>query len=240
MSDNSYLTLCLKRSCFLFLFFSCVLHLLWVVVSVQVNTTPQGSSLSSLLVGVWPRGPHRARLLSLPPISPAARQTVSSTIKGCAVMKGALAEAIYFPAQRRKVSVVLIFQRRLCVPYSAIMGGMRRTHPAWTNALKGEKGGRASKQKTIIHRSLKITSYLNFFFLQCTCHFFPSPCEFPSFSIYILFVLLTLFSCWVFLFACSCLPPLPLSPLPCAPTPTYTTLLSVIPVFILFLWSLLN
>ena len=104
--------------------------------SVFVSTVVSpGEHLSSLfskqsVAGVWPRGPRRTHLLSVPPISPAARQTVSSTIKGCAVMKGALAEAIYFPAQCRKVPLVLIFQRRLCVPYSAIMGGMRRTHPA--------------------------------------------------------------------------------------------------------------
>lgn len=93
--------------------------LLYAVLSVQFNTTP--------LAYFWPRGggARRTCLLSLSPISPEARRTVSSTIKGSAVMKGALAEAIYFPAQRRKVSLVLIFQRRLCVPYSAIMEGMK-------------------------------------------------------------------------------------------------------------------
>lgn len=123
-------------------------------------------------------------------------------------MKGALAEAIYFPAQCRKVSLVLIFQRRLCVPYSAIMGGMRRMQPAWTN---GVKGGVVSRQKAIIHHFLKsICVSFHLFFLSR---------EFPSFGIYILFALLPFSSCWVFLFACSRLPPLPLFPPPCAPPP---------------------
>jgi len=77
---------------------------------------------TSLLVVLAPKGPRRTRLLAaLLPIAPAARRTVSSTIKGCVVMKGALAEAIYFPAQRRKVFPPLIFQCRLCVPYLVIM-----------------------------------------------------------------------------------------------------------------------
>lgn len=135
---------------------------------VSVQTTPLVYSPSSLLVGVWPRGPRRARLLSLPPISPVARRTVSSTIKGCAVMKGALAEAIYFAVQRRKVSAVLLFQRRLCVPCSAIMGGMRRTHPAWTNGVKGG----ALRQKAIIHHSLK-SILIWIYFTVHSCSFFP-------------------------------------------------------------------
>ncbi len=101
-----------------------------VSLPVQVNMTPRVYFPRGLLVSVLPWGPRPAHLLSLPPISPAARRTVSSTIKGCAIMKGALAEAIYFAAQCRKVSLVLIFQRRLCVPYYAIIRAMRRMHPA--------------------------------------------------------------------------------------------------------------
>lgn len=214
---------------------------LWAVLFLQVNTCLVYSP-SSLLAGVWPRGPRRTRLLSVPPISPAARRTVSSTIKGCAVMKGALAEAIYFPAQCRKVPLVLIFKRRLCVPYSAIMGGMRRTHPAWTNEIKrgGRRGWCQDKRP-----SFSILE--NQFSFEC---FFHNVLVFLF--IYLLWIYVILyrysvcgfapFSCWVFLVCLFSSPTFASFSAPlCAPTSTSTTtLLTVIPVFILFLWSLLN
>lgn len=90
--------------------------------SVRVNTTLLVYCPSSLLNGVWPLGPRCACLHSVSSISPTATRTVSSTIKGCAIMKGALAEALYFLAQCWKGSPLLIFQRLLCVPYSGSIG----------------------------------------------------------------------------------------------------------------------
>lgn len=105
------------------------------------------------------------------PISPAARQTVSSTIKGCAIMKGALAEAIYFSAQCRKVSPVLIFQRGLCVLYSAIKGGIRTTHTSWTNEVKEGLGGGVHQGMRPYFTFLKINSNLNIFASVLVCLF---------------------------------------------------------------------
>lgn len=122
------------------------------MLSVQVNTQLHYFILPAVCWLVFGPGDHVMTVSSaFSPISPAARQTVSSTIKGCAIMKGALAEAIYFSAQCRKVSPALIFQCRLCVLYSAIKGGIRRTHTSWTN----EVGGGASKHKATFHHSWK-------------------------------------------------------------------------------------
>lgn len=144
------------------------------MLSVQGKTAPL---VYSLLVGVRPPGQRHAHLLSLPPISPAARRTVSSTIKGCAVMKGALAEAIYFPVQCRKVSPVLIFQHSLCVPYSAIMAGVTgrdEEDAPWLNKWSkgGERRGGGIKAKHH-HIFFKINSHLSVF-LQCACLCFSS------------------------------------------------------------------
>lgn len=206
---------------------------LWIcplLLSVLVNTTPL-----SYFSAPRERAPRRTCLLCPPllptstTIHPAARLTVGSTIKGCAVMKGALAEAIYFPAQCRKVPPVLIFQPGLCVLYSAVMAGTRRTQPAWTNGVKGE-GGAVLEHEARVNHVLKSISLPSHFFSQyffIICAFLPLylPASLSRLLVYHL-------------------PPLPSFSAPvCTPPPqntTTTSLLSIVPVFILFLWSLLN
>lgn len=120
--------------------------------------------------------------LIFPPISPAARQAVSSTIKGCAIMKGALTEAIYFPAQRRKVPPVQIFRRSLCVYRTvALWEGTRRAWTRWTNGVGWVK----SPCKTMFNQ--RSTSILGWIYLKTSDFFCPpdstSPFgpDFPAF-----------------------------------------------------------
>lgn len=156
--------------------------------------------------------------LILPPISPAARQTVSSTIKGCAIMKGALTEAIYFPAQRRKVPPVLIFRQSLCVCCTVpLWEGMRRTCTSWTD---GMGGGAAAQHRLSVSQPLKINSGSNLFKNQ------------------LFFILITLHHNLPQIFLLVLVSHLSLS-LSLSARPTSNPL-SVISVFILFLWSLLN
>lgn len=133
---------------------------------------------------------RHACLLSVPPISPAARQTVSSTIKGCAVMKGALAEAIYFPAQCRKVSLVLIFHRGLCVLHSPIIAGETgrdEEDTRWLNKKGGWGGGIKAEQH---HISFKNQSHLHVFTV-CLCF----SCDFSSLRLRFLPFFFIGFSC---------------------------------------------
>lgn len=176
------------------------------MLSVLVNTTPL-----SYFSAPGERAPCRTCLLCSPllptstTIRPAARLTVGSTIKGCAVMKGALAEAIYFPAQCRKVPPVLIFQPGLCVLYSAVMGGTRRTQPAWTNGVKGERGA-------VLEHKARVNHVLNQFLFRPI--FYPS--IFSLFAPFCPFIFLLRFLVCLFIICHLCLlfPPLCAPPFP--------------------------
>ena len=84
---------------------------------------------------------------------------------------------------------------------------------------EGREAGVVSRQEAIIQHSLKSILIWMFFFHRVLVFLF----------IYLLWNYVILyrssvcafapFSCWVFLFACSRFPPLPLSQLPCAPPP---------------------